>query len=86
MLHKLNGAYVFSKIDLQNAFLPILKALTTITTSFGLFGYNFLQFGLSLSPSIFQKTINGIIRGIDGVVEITALKRVRKSQREISTQ
>ncbi len=73
MLHKLNGAYVFSKIDLQNAFSQIplddnSKALTTITTPFGLFAYNFLPFGLSVSLSIFQKTINGIIRGIDGVV------------------
>ncbi len=73
VLHKLNGAYVFSKIDLQNAFLqtPVdenSKALTTITTPFGLFAYNFLPFGLSVSPSIFKKTINGIIIGKDDVV------------------
>ncbi len=71
VLNKLNGAKVFS--NLQNAFLQIplhedSKALTTITTPFGLFAYNFLSFGLSVSPSIFQKTINGIIRGIDGAV------------------
>ncbi len=42
--------------------------MSTITTPFGLFAYNFLPFGLSVSPSIFQKTINGIIGGIDGIV------------------
>ncbi len=73
VLHNLNGAKVFPKIDLQNAFLQLplhenSMALTTIKTPFGLFANNFLPFGLSVSPSIFQKTINGIISGIDGVV------------------
>ncbi len=41
VLHKLNGAKVFSKLDLQNTFLQIplkddSKALTTITTPDGL--------------------------------------------------
>ncbi len=63
----------FSKIDLRNAFLQLpfdetSKPLTTITTPFGLFAYNFLPFGLSVSASIFQKANNGIISGIDGVV------------------
>ncbi len=73
VFHRLNGAKVFVKIDLQNAFLQLpldehSKALTTITTPFGLFAYIFLSFGLSVSPSIFQKTINDIISGIEGVV------------------
>ncbi len=73
VLHKLNGAKVFSKIDLQNSFYQIpldddLKAIATTFWIHGLFAYNFLPFGISVSPSIFQKTINGIISGVDGVV------------------
>ena len=62
----------FSKIDLKNAFLQTLldensKEFTTINTMFGLYQYNFLPFGLNVSPSVFQETIDAIVNNIDGV-------------------
>ena len=62
----------FSRIDLKNAFLQIpvadeSKPLTTITTPWGLYQYNYLPFGLSVSPGIFQETINTIIKDLMGV-------------------
>ncbi len=73
VLYKVYVAEIFSMINLQNEFWQILlddgsKTLTTITTSFGVFAYNFLPFGVSVSPSIFQKTTGGIINEIDRVV------------------
>jgi len=70
---QLHGAAYFSKLDLTNAFLQIpldadSQALTTIVTPAGLFQYNFLPFGLSVSPGIFQKVMNDILVGISGVV------------------
>jgi len=66
---KLNGANYFSRVDLKDAFLQIpiangSKKYTTINTPFGLFQYNFLPFGLTISPSVFQTTIDYIIQGL----------------------
>ena len=62
---KLNGAEYFSRIDLKDAFLQIpltndAKELTSINTPFGLYMYNFLPFGLTISPSVFQEAIDNI--------------------------
>ncbi len=59
MFQGLQGHEYFSKIDLTNAFLQIpldeaSKELTTINMMWGLFQYNFLPFGLNVSPAIFQ--------------------------------
>ena len=72
MLTDFQGCSYFSKIDLTNAFLQIplsesAKEITTINTIWGLFSYNFLPFGLNISPGIFQQTINSVIQGLDGV-------------------
>lgn len=63
----------FSKIDLENAFLQIpldeeSQKLTTINTPFGLYSFKCLPFGLSVSPGIFQETIDHVIQGLTGVV------------------
>ena len=62
----------FSKIDLTNAFLQIpidesSKEITTINTIWGLYHYNYLPFGLSISPGIFQQVMDQLIQGLDGV-------------------
>lgn len=50
------------------------RNLTTINTSFvvilivGMYAYNYLPFGLSTSPSIFQETVVSIIRDLPGVI------------------
>ncbi|CAH8674419.1 unnamed protein product [Schistosoma rodhaini] len=71
ILNRLHGSKVFSKVDLKDAYLQIpfdqsLSILTTINTPFGLFKYNFLPFGLSCSPAIFQEVINKIVSDIEG--------------------
>ena len=72
MFEGLLHSKVFSKLDLTNAFLQIplaesSKPITTIHTPWGLFFYNFLPFGLSVSPGIFQHAIDDIISNIEGV-------------------
>ena len=43
------------------------KKLVTINTQKGLFQYNRLPFGVSAAPSIFQRTIEGVLQGIPNV-------------------
>jgi len=64
---------VFTKLDLSNAFLQLpindkAQELTTIITPIGLFRYNFLPFGLNISPGLFQITINKILYGLENVI------------------
>ncbi len=73
LLNRLESSKVFSVIDLRNAFLQVpldeaSKQLTTISTPYGLFEYNFLPFGLSAAPAIFQKVVDEIIDGLPGVL------------------
>ncbi|VDP50147.1 unnamed protein product [Schistosoma curassoni] len=44
-----------------------LSILTTIDTTFGLFKFNFLSFGLSCSPAIFQEVMNKVVSDLEGV-------------------
>ena len=72
ILNEFYGSKFFSKIDLKDAYLQIplnttSSALTTINTPYGLFRYNFLPFGLNVSPAIFQNVMNEITAGIFGV-------------------
>ena len=62
----------FSKLDLQHAYLQLpleknSKQYTTINTHQGLFQYNRLPFGVSSAPGIFQRAIDGLIKGIPDV-------------------
>ena len=73
ILYSLSGSKIFSKIDLKDAYLQIpsdaeSSELTVINTPFGLYKYNFLPFGLSVSPAIFQHALNNNIKGLTGVV------------------
>ena len=72
MLSGLRNSKIFSKIDLTNAFLqiplaPDSKELTTIHTLWGLYQHNYLPFGLSASPGLFQQTLDNIISHLRGV-------------------
>ncbi|KAL5479657.1 hypothetical protein EMCRGX_G023208 [Ephydatia muelleri] len=60
---------VFSKLDLAHAYLQLQldeesRKLATISTHKGLFCYNRLPFGVSSTPAIFQRTMEGILKGI----------------------
>ena len=62
----------FTKLDLAHAYLQIpldeeSKQYAVINTQKGLYKYNRLPFGVSSAPSIFQRTMEGILRGIPKV-------------------
>ena len=73
VLYHLAGSRYFSKIDLKDAYLQIpldeeSSELTVINTPFGLYRFNFLPFGLNVSPAIFQRCLNKLTEGLEGVV------------------
>jgi hypothetical protein len=63
---------IYSKLDMKNAYLQLplsedSREIVTINTHKGLFTYNSLPFGVSSAPSVFQRTLEGIIGGVQGV-------------------
>ena len=68
----LNGSKVFSKIDLVRAFhqIPLTKEAvpkTAIITPFGLFEFLRMPFGLCNAAQAFQRFMDCITRGLEGV-------------------
>ena len=66
-------AKIFSKLDLANAYLQLeldedSKKYVTISTHKGLFQYNRLPFGVSSAPSLFQRTMEGIVGNIPNIL------------------
>ena len=73
VLAQLAGAAVFSKLDANSGFWQIplsekSKLLTTFITPFGRYAFNKLPFGITSAPEIFQRRMNSILEGLDGVV------------------
>ena len=69
---KLAGSKIFSIIDLSDAYLQVeveenSKELLTINTHRGLFRYNRLVPGVKSAPGAFQRIIDSMISGIEGV-------------------
>ena len=63
----------FSKLDLSQAYQQVpleedSKKYVVINTHRGLFRYTRLPYGISSAPGIFQRVIESILQGIDGVV------------------
>jgi hypothetical protein len=76
LIHKLNGAKVFSKLDLRHGYHQILltpesRYITTFRTHKGLHRYVRLNYGTSAASEVFQYAISQAIAGIDGVVNIS---------------
>lgn len=74
LFSKLHGGQQFSKLDLSGAYNQLLlskesQMLTCINTHKGLYKYSRLVFGLSSAPAIFQRTLENILSGIDGVLQ-----------------
>ena len=72
LLSTLGGGQAFSKLDLAHAYQQVLleaesRKFVVINTHRGLYQYNRLPFGVSAAPAIFQRTIEGILRGIPRV-------------------
>ena len=75
IIHDLNGAKYFSKLDMTNAFnqlelAPESRYITCFSTHVGLFRYKRLSFGLNCSSEIFQATLSQILSGIPGVKNV----------------
>ena len=71
LLFNLNGAKVFSKVDLKLGFHQFeldeqSKSITTFVTPFGLFQYKRLMFGIASAPEIYQYQIQKAISGLTG--------------------
>ena len=69
---KVNGGEKFSKTDLSSAYQQVLlddesKQYVTINTHLGLYRYTRLPFGVAASPAIFQKTMDVVLNGLQGV-------------------
>ena len=65
----LAGGQRFTKIDLRQAYNQLemndnSKSYLTINTHKGLYWYNRLVFGISASPSIWQRTMDQVLKGI----------------------
>lgn len=66
------GGEYYSRIDKKNACNQFILSdepqdYTTINTSKGLFKYTLLVYGLANAPALFQKVIETLLSGIDGV-------------------
>ena len=68
----LNGAKYFSKIDLTDAFQQLKlsdrsKAVLMVNTIMGLLSCNRLPYGIKTAPQIFQRVMDEMLKGIEGV-------------------
>ncbi|GFW70256.1 hypothetical protein TNCV_3337741 [Trichonephila clavipes] len=77
VLDRLQGAKVYTKLDLKNGFFHVdvnedCKHLTSFVVPDGQFEFNKVPFGLSTSPSVFQRYVYSIFRELmrKGVVII----------------
>ncbi|KAL0894785.1 hypothetical protein ABMA27_013312 [Loxostege sticticalis] len=69
---QIGGGEHYSKIDLKNAYNQFVldescQDLTAINTHKGLFKYTRLVYGLANAPAIFQKSMETLLSGIEGV-------------------
>ena len=76
LIHTLNGATVFSKLDLRSGYhqvplAPESRYITTFATHQGLWRYTRLNFGTNSASEMFQKTIQDQLQGITGTLNIS---------------
>lgn len=88
---KLSGGKEFTKIDLSQAYQQISLdkeswKYTTISTHRGLFSYTRLPFGIACAPQKFQRIMEKILQGLDGVVSFLDDILITGENREIHLQ
>lgn len=76
IIHELNGATVFSKLDLKAGYHqlelhPDSRYITTFSTHLGLRRYKRLNFGISSAAEVFQNAIRQTLQGIRGVMNFS---------------
>jgi len=76
MIGDLNGARVFSKLDLNQGYnqlelAPESRYITTFGTHMGFMRYKRLNFEISSTAEIFQNVIRQTLEGIDGAMNIS---------------
>ena len=69
---QLNGGEKFTRLDLSSAYQQVLldeesRKYVTINTHLGLFRYTRLPFGVASSLAIFQKIMDSVMNGLQGV-------------------
>ena len=72
-LAQISGAVMFSKLDANSGFwqLPLAsnsQHLITFPTNFGRYKFNKLPFGICSAPEVFQKRMNRILEGLEGIL------------------
>jgi len=72
LLLDMNGAQIFSKLDLKWGFhqielAPESRHITTFVTHKGLFRYKRLMFGVSCAPEEYQNILQQVLQGCEGV-------------------
>jgi hypothetical protein len=75
VLYDMNGATVFSKLDLKWGFHQVeisekSRYITTFVTHRGLYRYKRLMFGITSAPEQYQKVIRDSLQGCVGVANI----------------
>ena len=76
LMADLEGARVFSKIDLRSGYHQLLldpecRHITTFSTHAGIFRYKRLNFGVNSAAEVFQHTIQTVLEGIRGAKNIS---------------
>ncbi|KAK3705420.1 hypothetical protein RRG08_033998 [Elysia crispata] len=76
VLHDMNGAKVFSKLDLKYGYHqieldPDSREITTFVTHKGLFRYKRLIFGINAASEKFQNIISQALQGCEGAQNIS---------------
>jgi len=76
LIDALNGATVFSKLDLRSGYHQLVLAqesryITTFVTHEGLRRYTRLNFGTNSASEIFQNAINEQIKDVSGAINIS---------------
>ena len=76
LMHALNGAKYFSKLDLRSGYHQLLLAeesryITTFATHKGLHRYKRLNFGTNSASELFQKVIYDQLHDIPGAINIS---------------